>query len=58
MDRKGVARLLAVSAAAVPGLLLSASIATAEVLSSDGFPGSVPKAICGPGGSYGKRIAG
>ena len=49
MNRKGVRRLLAVSTAAVPGLLLSASIASAEVLSPDGFPGSVPKAICGPG---------
>jgi hypothetical protein len=29
--------------------LLSAAIAWAEVISSDGFPASVPKAICGPG---------
>ena len=49
MNRKDLARLFAVSAAAVPGLLLSASIASAEVISSDGFPASVPKAICGPG---------
>ena len=49
MNRRDLARLLAVSAAAVPGLLLSASIASAEVISSDGFPASVPKAICGPG---------
>src|SRR5207245_5873827 len=26
-----------------------ASIASAQAISSDGFPGSVPKAICGPG---------
>ena len=49
MNRKDLARLFAVSAAAVPGLLLSAAIASAEVISSDGFPASVPKAICGPG---------
>ena len=49
MNRRDLARLFAVSAAAVPGLLLSASIASAQVISSDGFPASVPKAICGPG---------
>lgn len=42
-------RLFAVAAAALPGLLLGASIASAQAISSDGFPGSVPKAICGPG---------
>ena len=49
MNRKDLARLFAVSAAAVPGLLLSAAIASAEVISSDGFPASIPKAVCGPG---------
>src|SRR6478736_9674219 len=48
MNRRDLARLLAVSTAAVPGLLLSASIASAQAISSDGFPASVPKAICGP----------
>ena len=46
MKKQDLARLLAVSAAAVPGLLISASIASAQVISSDGFLASVPKAIC------------
>jgi len=49
MHRKDLVRLFAVSTAAVPGLLLSAALASAQVISSDGFPASVPKAICGPG---------
>ena len=49
MNKQDLARLFAVSAAAVPGLLLSASIASAQVISSDGFPASVPKAVCAPG---------
>src|ERR1044071_5283679 len=49
MNRKDLARLFAVSTAAVPGLLLSAAIASAQAVSSDGFPASVPKAICGAG---------
>jgi hypothetical protein len=49
MNKQDVVRLFAVSAAAVPGLLLSASIASAQAISTDGFPGSVPRAICGPG---------
>src|SRR4029079_934548 len=48
MNRHDLGRIFAVSAAAVPGLLLSASIASAQVISSDGFPASVPKAHCGP----------
>src|ERR1044071_7508378 len=48
MNRKDLARLFAVSTAVVPGLLLGASIASAQAISSDGFPASVPKAICGP----------
>jgi hypothetical protein len=48
MKKQDLVRLFAVSAAAVPGLLLSASIASAQVISSDGFLASVPKAICGP----------
>src|SRR6476619_4770593 len=49
MKKQDLARLFAVSAAAVPGLLLSASLVSAQAISSDGFPASVPKAICGPG---------
>jgi hypothetical protein len=51
MNRHKFVRLFAVSAAAVPALLLSASIASAQAIPirSDGFPASVPKAICGPG---------
>ncbi|HLX28788.1 MAG TPA: hypothetical protein VKV24_09935 [Casimicrobiaceae bacterium] len=48
MNKRNLARLFAVSAAAIPGLLLSASLASAQVISSDGFPASVPKAHCGP----------
>jgi hypothetical protein len=48
MKKQELVKVFAVAAAAVPGLLLSASIASAEGLSSDGFPTSVPKAICGP----------
>ena len=48
MNKEGLVRLFAVSAAAVPCLLLSASIASAQAIPSDGFPASVPKAICGP----------
>ena len=48
MKRRNLVRLFAVSAAAVPGLLLSASLASAQAISSDGFPASIPKAICGP----------
>src|SRR5438034_9296556 len=49
MNKQELVRLFAVATAAVPGLLLSASIASAQAISSDGFPASVPKAICGPG---------
>src|SRR6185437_1877974 len=48
MNKQDLVRLFAVSTAAVPGLLLSAAIASAQVISSDGFLASVPKAICGP----------
>src|SRR5437899_6341447 len=44
MNKQELVRLFAVATVALPGLLLSASIALA-----DSFPGSVPKAICGPG---------
>ena len=47
MNKQALTRLLAASGVAVSGLLLSASIASAQVLSGDGFPASVPKAICG-----------
>src|SRR5499427_5726226 len=49
MNKRQLVRSFAVATAAVPGLLLSASIASAQAISSDGFPASVPKAICGPG---------
>ena len=48
MKKRELVKVFAVAAAAVPGLLLSASIASAEAPSTDGFPVSVPKAICGP----------
>jgi LVIVD repeat len=48
MNKQKLVKLFTVATAAVPGLLLSAAIASAQVLSSDGFPASVPKAICGP----------
>jgi hypothetical protein len=51
MNKHDLVRLFAVSAAGVPALLLSASIASAQAIPilSDGFPAYVPKAICGPG---------
>src|SRR5690349_24279803 len=49
MKKQDLVRLFAVSAAALPALLIGASIASAQVISSDGFLASVPKAICGPG---------
>ena len=49
MNKQELVKLFAVAAVAVPGLLLSASIASAQAISADGFPASVPKAICGPG---------
>src|SRR5215813_966713 len=48
MYKQNLVRLFAVSTAAISGLLLSASIASAQGISFDGFPGSIPKAICGP----------
>src|SRR5947207_5267731 len=48
MNKQELVRLFAVATVALPGLSLSASIALAQP-ASDGFPGSVPKAICGPG---------
>jgi hypothetical protein len=48
MNKQGLVRAFAIATVAVPGLLLGASTASAQVV-SDGFPGSVPKAICGPG---------
>src|ERR1043165_4981929 len=48
MNQHDLGRLFALSTAAVTGLLLSASIASAQVISSDGFPASVPRAVCGP----------
>jgi hypothetical protein len=49
MNKQDLIRLLAASGVAVSGLLLSASIASAQVLSGDGFPASIPKATCGTG---------
>jgi hypothetical protein len=48
MNKQKLVKLFTVATAAVPGLLLSASLASAQAISSDGFPASVPKAICGP----------
>ena len=49
MKKQELVRLFAVAAAAVPGLLLSASLASAQSIAFDGFPGSIPKATCAPG---------
>ena len=48
MNKQELVRLFAVATAAVPGLLLSAAIASAQSIAFDGFPGSIPKATCGP----------
>src|ERR1700730_2331192 len=48
MMKKELVKLFAVATAAALGLLLSAAIASAQAISWDGFPASVPKAICGP----------
>jgi len=48
MKKQEFVSIFAIAAAAVPGLLLSASIASAQTPAPDGFPGSIPKAICGP----------
>src|SRR5215471_16080406 len=48
MNKQKFARLFAVAIAPVPGLLLSASLASAQSMAWDGFPGSIPKATCGP----------
>ena len=49
MNKQKLVKLFTVATAALPGLLLGASIASAQAISLDGFPASVPKAICGPG---------
>src|SRR5207247_9429533 len=48
MNKREIVKLLVIATAAVPGLLLGASIASAQAISSDGFLASVPKATCGP----------
>jgi hypothetical protein len=50
MNIQGIVRSFAVATVALPVLLLSASLASAQAISisSDGFPASVPKAHCGP----------
>jgi hypothetical protein len=48
MNRKVLVRVFAISAAAAPGLLVGAATASAQAISSDGFPASIPKATCGP----------
>src|SRR5207237_9518807 len=45
MNEQELVRSFAAATVALPGLLLGASIA----LAADGFPPSVPKAVCGPG---------
>jgi hypothetical protein len=49
MNKQEIVKLLVIATAAMPGLLLGASIASAQAISSDGFLASVPKAICGHG---------
>src|SRR5216110_1692559 len=49
MNKQEIVKLFVIATAALPGLLLGASIASAQAISADGFPASVPKAICGPG---------
>src|SRR5256884_4212441 len=49
MNKQELVRAFAIATVALPGLLLSASIASAQAISSDGFPGSIRKAICGTG---------
>ena len=48
MNTQKLIRLFGVASVALPGLLLSASIASAQAIAWDGFPGSIPKATCGP----------
>jgi hypothetical protein len=48
MNIQKLVRSFAVATVALPVLLLSASLASAQMISSDGFPASVPKAHCGP----------
>src|SRR5262249_54700305 len=48
MNKQDLVTSFAVSVAAVSSLLLGASVASAQTLSWDGFPASVPKATCGP----------
>ncbi|HEX6795737.1 MAG TPA: hypothetical protein VF304_17975 [Casimicrobiaceae bacterium] len=48
MHKHHFAKLFAVSTAAATSLLLSAAIASAQAISGDGFPASIPKAVCGP----------
>jgi len=48
MNKQNLATLFAALTVALPGLLLSASFASATELAADGFPASVPKAVCGP----------
>src|SRR5690242_4462862 len=49
MKKPELVRIFAVAAAAIPGLLLSASLASAQAIAPDGFPGSIPRATCAPG---------
>src|SRR5215468_2590821 len=58
MNKQDLIRLFAVSTAAVLGLSLSASIASAQGIAWDGFPGSIPKAICGPSDHIETGLAG
>jgi len=58
MNKQDRFRLFAVSTAAISGLWLSASVASAQAIASDGFPGSIPKAICGPSDHIETGLAG
>lgn len=48
MNKQELVKLFVVASVALPSLLLSAFSALAQQV-SDGFPASVPKAICAPG---------
>jgi hypothetical protein len=48
MNKRKFVGSLGTAAVALLGFLFGASTASAQTISSDGFPASVPKAICGP----------
>src|SRR3954470_6663120 len=48
MNKHDFIRLIAASSVAASGLLLGTGIVSAQTIAWDGFPGSIPKATCGP----------